>query len=277
MRRPPRELIYPGWADPRWLQLCFLFSYVVYALSSPCFSRSPAQFAAGAAACLGVDAALIFFYRGLLLVPFSGLISACGLLLLCDSPDVWPYAAIGALSMLSKHFIRVGGRHIFNPTAFGLVFGLFFFSGEMNVVAGRWGGSPAGMAAVACLGALTVWRANRLDLAAAYVLTFAVGVLARSALTGANPMSVAGPMTGAAFQLFTFFMITDPMTTPETRAGRLVFGVALGVLESALRLAQISYAPFFALFVLDGFVPFFREAFRPPEPERVWRPVSRAL
>jgi len=272
-----RELIYPGWLDPRWLQLTFLLSYVAYALTSPCFSRTPVQYAVGVAVCLGIDSALIYFYRGLLLVPFSGLISSCGLLLLCDSPDVWPYAAVGALSILSKHVIRINNRHIFNPLTFGIVVGLLFFSGEMNVVAGRWGGGLAGMTAIACLGVLTVWRAKRLDLAAAYVLVFALGVLVRSKITGANPMTVAGPMTGASFQLFTFFMISDPMTTPETPAGRVLFGAAIAILDSVLRFYQVSYAPFFALFVMAGFLPFFREAFKPKEPERVWQPVARPI
>ena len=75
---------------------------------------------------------------------------------------------------------------------------------------------------------------------------------------------------------FTFFMMTDPMTTPETSAGRWVYGFALGVLDAAFRLEQSLYAPFYALFLLSGFLPLFRQLFTVPVPERVWKPVEFA-
>ena len=279
MERPdrPRTLIYPGAADPRWLQVLFLTCFDLYALSSPGFSRLPSQYLAGMGACLLLDAAFLYFYRGLLLAPISGFISSMGLLLLCDSPFVWPYAAVGAISILSKQFVRVDGRHVFNPLNFGIVVGLLFFSGEMTVVAGRWGGGSAGLLAVTALGCVVVWRAKRLDVAAAYWATFLAGAYVRSLATGAGMAVLTAPMTGAAFQLFTFFMITDPMTTPETPRGRLVFAVALGALDNVLRWQQVSFSPFYALFILSAFVPFWRRAFPPGERELVWRPQTLRL
>lgn len=271
-RRPARHLIYPGLADPRWLQLMFLLSFDLYALSSPGFSRRPSQFLCGLGTCLLLDATLLYAYRKVLLAPVSGLISSMGLLLLCDSPHLWPYPLVGALAILSKHFLRDAGRHIFNPLNFGMVAGLLFLSGDLTVVAGRWGGGMAGLLAVMGLGALTVWRARRLDLAAAYWLSFLAGAAARSYATGAPLAVLTAPMTGAAFQLFTFFMITDPMTTPETPRGRWLFAVSLGLLDNLLRYHQISHAPFFALFALSGLVPLWRRAQAPARPEKVWRP-----
>jgi Na+-transporting NADH:ubiquinone oxidoreductase subunit NqrB len=272
-----RTLIYPGLLDPRWLQVLFLLSFDVYALASPGFSRQPSQYLSGMAVCLLLDAAVLYFYRGLLLVPVSGLISSMGLLLLCDSPYVWPYAAVGAISILSKQLIRVDGRHVFNPLNFGIVVGLLFFSGDMTVVAGRWGGGLPGLCAVAALGALVVWRARRIDVAASYWLTFLGGALVRSALTGAAPAVVTAPMTGAAFQLFTFFMITDPMTTPEKVSSRCAFGVAVGILDNILRYNQVSQSPFFALFIISAFVPLWRRYFPPDTPEKVWQPRTMPI
>jgi enediyne biosynthesis protein E5 len=274
---PPRALIYPSIRDPRWLQLAFLFSFVIYALRAPGFSRSPAQLAAGVATCVLADGALLYFYRRLLLLPVSGLISSMGLLLLCDSPSVWPYPVIGLLAILSKQIIRIRGKHLFNPLNFGIVVALLFLSADMTVAAGRWGGSMLGMGLVACLGVFTVYRAKRLDLSATWLATFALGAAVRSAITGAKLLTVLGPMTGASFALFTFFMITDPMTTPETRRGRVVYAVALGVVDGALRYRQVSFAPFFALFALSGFLPLFRGWFAPAAEERVWAPRALPL
>jgi len=271
-RPTERVFIYPGWDDPRWLQLAFLFSYDLYALASPGFSRTVAQFAAAVASCVFVDLGLLLFYRRLFLAPVSGLITGFATLLLCDAPSVWPYLAVGALSILSKHVIRVDGRHVFNPLNFGLVTAVLFLSEEVTIVPGRWGGSLDIMLVVVCLGAAVAHRASRLDLAGAYVLTFLVGALARQWVTGMRLASVLAPMTGAAFYLFTFNMITDPMTTPETRKGRWVFGVSLGMLDAVLRFLQIQNAPFYSLFILSGFLPFFRRAFIPAVGERIWRP-----
>jgi len=271
-----RVLVYPGLKDPRWFQIGFLASFVVYALNSPAFSRHWTQWAAGAGACLGGELAFLA-WRRLWLVPLSGLITSMGLLLLVDSPSVWPYAAVGALSILSKQVIRVDGRHLFNPLNFALIVGLLFMSTHVTVQAGRWGGSLAGMGLVCVFGALTVYRAKRLDLALAWVATFACGAFVRAALAGKPVAAVLMPMTGASFALFTFFMITDPMATPETRRGRVVFAVALGTLDAVLRWFEVLNAPFYALFVLSAFLPQFRAAFRPPAPEKVWDPREAPL
>lgn len=269
-----RTVIYPGLTDPRWLQVLFLTCFDLYALSAPGFSRSPSQYLTGMAVCLLLDAAFLYFYRRVLLIPVSGFISSMGLLLLCDSPFVWPYAAVGAISILSKQLVRVDGRHVFNPLNFGMVAGLLFFSGEMTVVAGRWGGAREGLLAVMALGCVVVWRAKRLDLAVAYWLSFLGGAYVRSLYTGAAMGVLLTPMKGAAFQLFTFFMITDPMTTPESRRGRLLFALTLGALDNYLRFKQVSFAPLYALFALSAFVPLWRRAFPAAEPEVVWKPQT---
>lgn len=266
-----KAVIYPGPRDPRWLQVSFLASFVVYATNSPAFSRHWTQYAAGFAACMGVEL-LFLAAKGVRLVPLSGVITTLGLLLLVDSPSVWPYAAVGAVSILSKHLLRVDGRHLFNPLNFGLVVGLLFLSSEVTVQPGRWGGSLSGMAAVAALGALTVYRAKRLDLALGWLTAFALGACLRAALAHKPAAALLAPVTGASFQLFTFFMITDPMTTPQTRPGRLTFAGLLGALDAVLRSREVVNAPFFALFVLSAFLPQFRAAFPPEAAERVWDP-----
>jgi enediyne biosynthesis protein E5 len=271
-----RKWIIPSGVDARWLQLCFLASYVAYALTSPGFSRTPLQYAVGFLATLGVELAALRLKR-LPLVPVSGLISTMGLLLLCDSPEVWPYAVVGIVGTLSKHLVRAEGRHVFNPLNFGIVVGLLFLSAHVTIQPGRWGGSQAGMAAIAALGVLTVWRAGKLGLALGYALAFAAAAGARSAITGTPWTLLLAPMTGASFQLFTFFMVTDPMTTPRRPAWSAGFGVAVGLLDGALRHYQVLNAPFLALFALSALVPLIPErvAGRGEWPKPLQRPLRR--
>jgi Na+-translocating ferredoxin:NAD+ oxidoreductase RnfD subunit len=50
------------------------------------------------------------------------------------------------------------------------------------------------------------------------------------------------------YQLFIFFMITDPKTTVRSRTGQCLVAVAIAVVEFALRLNSSIYAPLYALF-----------------------------
>jgi Na+-translocating ferredoxin:NAD+ oxidoreductase RnfD subunit len=65
-------------------------------------------------------------------------------------------------------------------------------------------------------------------------------------------------MLGAAFQIFAFSMLTDPKTTPETRRMRIVFGLAVAVLDGVLRLMNIQNSPFIALLCISATVPLIR-------------------
>jgi len=252
-----RSFAYPGRGDPRWWIVAFLLSFVTYALTSPGFHRSLGQFLLGISVCVVLDGLLLWRYQKVPVLPFSGFISSMGLLLLCDTPALWPYPLAAALAMLSKHFVRVGGRHIFNPVNFGLVVVILFFSSEATVVAARWGGSTIGFIAVGCLGVLVAIKSNRIVLSATYVASFLAGAAAMQAFGLGSFALALAVASGAAFQLFTFFMITDPMTTPRDRRAQVVYAVALAALEHGFRFMAIKSAPFFALFLLSGIRPLF--------------------
>jgi len=244
--------LWPRLSDVRWHLLSFQVAYVVYALVATSFSRTAPQYAAAFGSCMVLDFLLAWRVKGVLLFPLSGLITSMGTTLILDSPLVWPYAFVGVVAMLSKHFLRVRGRHVFNPNNAGLVLAVLYFPGVATAAGGGWGGYAPLAVLMFILGASVAWRAGRLALAMTYWSTFAAGVLARSALLEQPPMMVGGPMTGPAFQLFLFYMLTDPMTTPGNRKGQIVFGVLLGTVDTALRLAQQKYAPLYALFIMTG-------------------------
>jgi hypothetical protein len=52
------------------------------------------------------------------------------------------------------------------------------------------------------------------------------------------------------YQLFIFFMITDPKTTVRSKLGQCTVVVAVALLETVMRLNEIVYAPYYALFVV---------------------------
>jgi len=247
------DFLFPRATDVRWHLLAFQISYVVYALVATSFSRTVPQYVAAFASCMLLDFALSWTVKGVRMFPLSGLITSMGTILILDSPLVWPYAFVGVVAMLSKHFLRVRGRHIFNPNNAGLVLAVLYFPGVATASGGGWGGYAPLAALMFALGASVAYRAGRLPLALAYWLTFAAGVLVRSAVLGQPPMMVGGPMTGPAFQLFLFYMLTDPMTTPQDLRGQIVFGCLLGTVDTVLRFEQQKYAPLYALFIMTAF------------------------
>lgn len=235
--------------DVRWLVLLFLWSFALFALQWPGFTRTPDQFFLSIMTGILVDLAFLYVKRvGIL--PLSGVITSTGVFLLCDSPHKWMYPLLVALSIASKHLLKIQGRHIFNPTNLGVVLGAVFLAKYMTITTGSWGGMSLGFLGVSALGIAVMLRAKRAYVSISYVLTFFLGVLLRQGLLHRTFLSVAAPMTGAGFQLFVFFMIPDPATTPKKASSQILFGLALGCLDTFLRYQQFKYAPFFSLMIV---------------------------
>ncbi len=161
--------------------------------------------------------------------PRSALISGLSLCLLLRT-NLAGLAALAALVAVgSKFLIRWHGKHVFNPTNLGLVLGLLL-TDRVWVSAGQWGSLAWFAFLMACLGSLVVFRAARADVTLAF-LAFHGAVLFGRALWLGDPWAIPlKQIQSGALLLFAFFMISDPRTTPDSRAGRIVFAlvVALG-------------------------------------------------
>jgi Na+-translocating ferredoxin:NAD+ oxidoreductase RnfD subunit len=106
------------------------------------------------------------------------------------------------------------------------------------------------MAVIWLLGFVIVWRVGRIHVSAAYVAAFFVLSFARSAITGNPWPATVAPITGPMYQLFIFFMVTDPKTAVRTKRGQVIVVVLIAFVEMLFRLAEVIYAPFYALFIV---------------------------
>lgn len=264
--RQLRESVPPP-SDARWRQLAFHGTFVTYALTSPAFNRRLSEFLAGFAACVLTEWAGMYARERRVYFPISAAITSFGLLLLCDSAYAWVYAFLGFASVASKHLIRCGRRHVFNPSNFGLCLALVLIPESMTVASGRWGGNPWGMLGVAALGCVVCARARRLNVAAAYAAAYALGAVVLHSAAGLPLAMTLAPMTGATFAVFTFFMITDPQTSPPGTLPGALFGAAIGLLETVLRWREVMFSHFFTLFALTLVLALARRCWRRPAPE----------
>jgi Na+-translocating ferredoxin:NAD+ oxidoreductase RnfD subunit len=180
--------------------------------------------------------------------PASAYISGISVGILLRSPAFWPYALCSALSITSKYALRVRGRHIWNPSNFGICAMLILAAQAVSSLSIQWGNNFASIVVIWVLGSVIVWRAKRFHITLTYVVCFIALSFLRAHITGDPWQAEIAPITGPMYQLFIFFMITDPKTTVRSRSGQCVVAVAIALAEFFLRLNSSIYAPLYALF-----------------------------
>src|SRR5262245_17967073 len=166
----------------------------------------------------------------------------------------WIYVGTSAVSLLSKHVIQIKGRHIFNPSNFGLVLCFLALGPARAEPLDFWWGPMSAWLVLAFAiivgGAIVILsRLKLFILAAGFWVAFAIAV---AALVATGHTIIArwhlGPIGGAylwrvlltspEILVFLFFMITDPRTTPSGRRARLAYGAGVGLL-AALMIAPL--------------------------------------
>jgi enediyne biosynthesis protein E5 len=182
--------------------------------------------------------------------PASAYITGISVGILVRSPAYWPYVVCSLLSISSKYVLRLKNRHIWNPSNFGISVLLFLAPETVSTLSIQWGNNVWPMLVIWVLGSVIIWRVRRFNITATYVLSFIAFAFVRSWITSSPWLSEIAPLTGPMYQLFIFFMITDPKTTVRNRTAQCVVAFLIAFVEMILRLEQIVYAPFYALFLV---------------------------
>ena len=267
-------------ADPRLYQIAALSGLLLYGVARLDFDLGPAQ---AAVTLLGVLAAQCLGTRlagGGPFEPKSALISGLSLCLLLRTSSLWLAAAGAGAAVGSKFLLRWRGKHLFNPTNFALVLLLVCADGCAWVSPGQWGSVAFFAFGLVCLGGLVVGQAGRADVALSLLAFYLALVCARSAWLG-EPLAIPlHRLQSGTLLIFAFFMISDPRTTPDSRAGRIVFAglVAAGAWYVQFRLFRTNGLLWslalasLAVPALDWLLPGERHrwprpsSFRPPDP-----------
>ena len=180
----------------------------------------------------------------------SAYITGISVGILLRSPAFWPYALCSLIAITSKYVLRVKGRHIWNPSNFGICVMLFLASDAVASLSIQWGNNLWAMLVIWALGTAIIWRLRRFHICAVYIVSFIALAFLRAWITGDPWQSEISPITGPEYQLFIFFMITDPKTTVRSKLGQCVVAFCVAVVEFFLRLDQSIYAPLYALFIV---------------------------
>jgi len=205
--------------DPRYFQVIFQAIYAFDSIRTKRFLR-PAEFDRWG---------------------FSVLISAMSLCLLLKTND-WYISLLAAfLTVVSKYVFRFNKKHVFNPSAFGIVATLLLTK-DAWLSPGQWGSNAVIFFFVVTLGTIVVTRVQKLDVSLAFLLTF-IGLLYwRQVYVLGWPMDhfIHSVSTGSLL-LFTFFMISDPRTAPNHPVARIVWAILIAVISFYLAAFKWKY------------------------------------
>lgn len=183
-------------------------------------------------------------------------------LLLYPADRLWPIVLAGVVAVASKSIFRApvgkGSRHFLNPSNFGIAVTLllmpsvgiappYHFTENLS----GWGdwALPAFILFTGTL--LNVKLTGKLPLIVAWLSAFALQAVVRHVLLGSSLEAALVPMTGVAFLLFTFYMVTDPGTTPVAPRAQVAFGAAVAGVYGVLMALHVVFGLFFALAIVS--------------------------
>ena len=210
--------------DPRIYQISVLGGLLCYGTRWLDFGLGGGRLAIVLGTCLLTQFVCTRLWRLPQYDPRSPLISGLSLCLLLRTSDPVVAVVAAIVTISSKFLIRVDGRHVFNPTNFGLVV-MIVVSDRVWISPGQWGSAAFFGFFLACLGGLVVNRAARSDVTYAF-LGFYAAIFVGRALWLGDPWEIPfHQLQSGALLLFAFFMISDPKTTPDSRAGRVLFAL----------------------------------------------------
>jgi enediyne biosynthesis protein E5 len=182
-------------------------------------------------------------------------------MLLYANDRLLPIMFAAGVAVCSKAIFNVrqgqGSRHFFNPSNFGITATLLLFP-SVGITPPYMFTEGLGPTASLILPAFIIVSGtfinmkltHRIPLLVSWASAFVIQGVVRHYLFGAQLLPILGVMTGVTFVLYTFYMITDPATTPIGAQGQVAFGLSVGLLYGVLVIAHIVFGMFFALTIV---------------------------
>jgi len=247
---------FPAATDPRYRVIALLAIYLLLGITLLGFNRSPLQILIVVAATCALDVLLHRLLKGQWVFPLSAAITGLSLAILVNySHGLWLPLIPPFLAIASKYLLTVEGRHVYNPSLFGLVMAIWL-SAEMisPAPAYQWGGYPA-VAIFIVTAAIVMFalKIRRTPLIVSFLIFYTINLAIRAWLTRWHvpPETLFfGTLSSPAFYLFAFFMITDPATSPKSARGQIAMAFGICVFDLALQQYGSLAAVFKAAFVV---------------------------
>ncbi|HLZ45872.1 MAG TPA: hypothetical protein VKQ05_09385 [Gemmatimonadales bacterium] len=189
--------------------------------------------------CVATEVLFSWWLRGRIANVSSAYITGISLALLTkpQANILWPFALGAFLAIGSKYVLIYHGRHLWNPSNFAIAVLLLLASDSVAILSHQWGNDLGTNLVIWAFGLVIAWRARVLHVTLTYVVCFIGFAVVRHFIVGGPLLAEIAPITGPMYQLFVFFMVTDPRTTVSTRRGRIIVVAIVALVEALIRLA----------------------------------------
>ena len=226
--------------DPRYLIALLISIVLVVAQLSYHMVGGYDRLVLSLAVCTATEALLSWFDRGRVVNLLSAYISGISLTLLTKPQGgaLWPFALGGFLAISSKYVLRYRDNHLWNPTNFAISALLLAAPDRVSVLSHQFGNDLSTNLVIWTFGLVIAARVGTLHLTLAYLASFLLLNGMRATLLGQPVLPEIAPITGPMYQLFVFFMITDPRTIVRGRQRQIVVVVLIALTETLIRLAS---------------------------------------
>jgi len=244
------------WQDPRLQVWATLFAFLLAGMTFLGFNRTPQQylFMVGFSCVLDVALYYLFVTRDKILRPFSALVTGTGLSILTHFPHTLLLGAVPVfLAIASKYILTYQNKHVYNPGLFAIVMCLLFSDGMIAVAPTTQWGSATVFCLLIGFSALSIFLFNvpRHILTVSFFGFYFVQLLLRSYVTQDDipaDMLMMGVLQSPAFYLFTFFMLTDPKTSPDTAKGQVFMALWVVAADFVFHSMSMTFTLFYAGF-----------------------------
>jgi Na+-transporting NADH:ubiquinone oxidoreductase subunit NqrB len=244
--------------DPRHYQIAFLGTFLCYGIIMLGWQANLPTYALIAA----VSVAVQLLGAWAMGKPFSSLKSALittlSLCILFKANNSLTYALAAALAIGSKFILHDKGKHFFNPANFGII-ACIILTGDAWISPGQWGNGAIMLFLVGSLGMWILFKVRRFDTCIAFFITFAALQYYRQVLyLGWTNDVFFQQITSGSLLLFSFFMITDPVSTPNAPKARIVWAVSIAIIAYYISTYYyVNAAPIWTLFFMSPLTPLF--------------------
>ena len=223
--------------DPRYLIVFLITLVLVAAQVRYHMAGGYDRLALALAVCLGSEALLSWFDRGRIVNLQSAYISGISLTLLIKPQGgaLWPFVLGGVLAISSKYVLRYRDTHLWNPTNFAISALLLAAPDRISVLSHQFGNDVVTNLVIWGFGLVIASRVGVLHITLTYVASFLLLNSVRAVALGQPLLPEIAPITGPMYQLFIFFMITDPRTVVRGRGRQMIVAVVIALMETVIR------------------------------------------
>ncbi len=242
--------------DARDYQILFLSSFLFLGIFTLGWDTDLLKYSLLIGSCLSLQYAARIIFDLKLSSLKSAMITSLGLCILVQASHWYWYLLIAFIAIGGKFILRYEGKHYINPANFGII-ATILLTDQVWISPGQWGNLAILFFIIGCLGFIVTYKVNRLDLSIVFLMSFLILEFSYQVLYLQWPLDhLIQGFTNGGFLLFTFFMITDPVSTPAHKTMRKFWALGIAILAFIIKeFYYVPSAPFWALFYLAFTTP----------------------